>query len=926
MAFQLKALQTALMGTLGTCLLAVAAPTFAQTTPERLERVEVTGSNIKRTDTETVAPVEVITREDIARSGRPTIGEVLRALPVNSGGSFNEQNANGFSPGSSGISLRGLGQKATLVLINGRRTANAGFAQSITDTFVDLNTIPSSAIERVEILKDGASAIYGSDAIAGVVNIILRKDFQGLEGTIGGGRSEGKNEYSANIAGGFGDLSRDKFNVFASLDLYKRDLLELSDTEFGKTRDFRSQQGGRNLQSLTGGGTWQQFTPNGTATPVATNNFRAISGCQGTVMNGPQAVAAGLINLSANQTAATLATNTARAAASNTYCTYDFDSQFTTYPETERIGFQTRGNYQFTPTTLGYADIGLNRTTTKQTFQDNFFAGNVGFVPNPGGLVPFPFNITFAPGSSGNPFSTIARFNGVQTGLGTRDSKIISDTARFLLGLQYVVAGWDLDSGVGMSRNNSEAQNLNRATLSGTASTLGVTTAVQPPIPTSLSATYNLDNPAANSQALNDSILTNFSRKSRSQIEFADTKATTEIQQLRLPGGPVAIAVGGEIRKEILQDRPADILTGGNIMGSGSTATDGSRRTYSAYVEFDLPFFKELEGQVAGRFDHYSDYGSSKTPKFGLKYKPSDIFLVRGNYGRGFRAPSLTEISKSSSTFFSNVTDPQDGLSHQITGVNVANPNLKPESSVSASVGFVLEPTKSFNTGLDVYRIRWRNVVATQGLTQILTASCPLGRPPCPSTSQVIRDPSTNALISILAGYLNVADRRTVGVDWDASYTLPVTEFGKFVLRSDLNYIHSYTENGVECVGHQVCTFDIPRIKATFVLDYDYGPVSVTGRMNYTHHIARDFPPANAFVDTNDPRFQNGALQAKAPSYRTYDLTARYTITKNLSINAALVNIFNQLPPYDSAFTNVYDSSLYDVRGRQYRASLTYKM
>ena len=153
----------------------------------QLQRVEVTGTNIKRIDAETVAPVEVITREQIARTGQPTVADVLRNLPANSGGSFGESFGNSFAPGAAGISLRGLGQKTTLVLLNGRRVAGYGFAQNLQDSFVDLNAIPSSAVERVEILKDGASAIYGSDAIAGVVNIILRRDFSGVEASLSGG-------------------------------------------------------------------------------------------------------------------------------------------------------------------------------------------------------------------------------------------------------------------------------------------------------------------------------------------------------------------------------------------------------------------------------------------------------------------------------------------------------------------------------------------------------------------------------------------------------------------------------------------------------------------------------------------------------------------------------------------------------------------
>ena len=205
------------------CAGGIAIPAVAQQQqPQQMQRVEITGSNIKRVEAETVAPVDVITREEIERSGQPTIAEVLRNLPANSGSSFSESFSNSFAPGAAGISLRGLGQKTTLVLINSRRVTGYGFAQNLQDTFVDLNSIPSSAVERVEILKDGASAIYGSDAIAGVVNIIMRRDYRGFEASVSGGQASGENEYGATLTGGWGDLGKDKFNVLGVLDYYKR--------------------------------------------------------------------------------------------------------------------------------------------------------------------------------------------------------------------------------------------------------------------------------------------------------------------------------------------------------------------------------------------------------------------------------------------------------------------------------------------------------------------------------------------------------------------------------------------------------------------------------------------------------------------------------------------------------------------------------
>ena len=216
-----------------------------------LEKIEVTGSHIKRVDTEGPSPVIVINREEIEKSGASTMSDLLRKLTLTNGVSFNENNFNSEAPGSSGINLRGLGQNATLVLINGRRMANYGFAQGVTETFVDLNSIPLGAIERIEIQKDGASATYGSDAIAGVVNVILRKNYTGTEATAGYGvSSEGDaEETTVNAVTGtnIGDG-----NLTFVFDYYNRDGFKLGDREFSSSNDYsaRTSEGGQDFGSI----------------------------------------------------------------------------------------------------------------------------------------------------------------------------------------------------------------------------------------------------------------------------------------------------------------------------------------------------------------------------------------------------------------------------------------------------------------------------------------------------------------------------------------------------------------------------------------------------------------------------------------------------------------------------------------------------
>jgi iron complex outermembrane recepter protein len=911
----------------------VATPALAQSTSGTPQRIEITGSNVKRVDLETVSPVTVITREQIERTGQATVADALRNISSNAG-SFGESFSNSFAPGAAGISLRGLGQKTTLVLLNGRRVAGYGFAQNLQDTFVDLNSIPTSAVERIDILRDGASAIYGSDAIAGVINIILRKDYRGAEASVQGGAFEGKKEYRATLTGGYGDIASQKFNVFGTLDLYKRDELLYNDSKFMASRDFREFAGGRNFTGLTTGGTWRQLS----ATGALTDNYRATTGCAtggGTVLTGPQAAQAGLINVGTNAAGAAVGTaaNLRTAAATNTFCSFDQNSQLSALPATTRVGTIVRGTFELSATATAYAEVGLSRVKTEQTFTWPFFAGTTGLNRGAAGtLVPFTYNINFAPGVAGNPFPTNARYVGSLKDFGTRDAEVISDTLRTIAGVSYQVGSWDIDSAAGFSLTDVNALFTNRITLAGTSAAFGVPTTSQPPIPTSTSSTYNLDNPASNSQAVRDGIRINFDRNAKSKLWFFDTKGNTTIGKME--GGDVGLAIGAELRKEQLIDSPAAAAQNGNILGQGITSTNGQRKNYSGFAEVSLPFTKSFETQLALRHDSYSDYGSSTTPKIGAKWRPNDMILARANWGKGFRAPSLPEISPSVATFFTTVIDPQNGASTQVSGAFAGNPNLKAETSVSRTFGLVFEPMKDVNFGLDFYAIKWQNVVAAPSFQDIVDLACPnppadpAVDPPCPSTNNVIRDPQTNAVALIFSNYQNLNTRKVSGFDFDWKIGMP-TNHGKYTVRGDVNYVRSFKEDGVEVAGTNAGANTIPRIRGTFALDFDSGPWSFTGQARYTHSYYNSALDGSTFRSTAlATSFQNGVYPARAGSYTLLDVFGRYDVTKNLKVSLSVANLLNKTPPYDPGFstTALYDFSLHDVRGRQIRIGLSYKL
>ena len=900
-----KTLSAALVQALGAgvALTVVTTAAHAQQA-QRVEKIEVTGSNIKRVDQETVAPIEIITRDQIERTGQATVAEVLRNIPSNTGGSFGESFANSFASGAAGISLRGLGQKTTLVLLNGRRTTGFGFAQNLQESFVDLNSIPSSAVERIEILKDGASAIYGSDAIAGVVNVILRKDYRGLEISGNAGYYEGDvNDYRVNVTGGVGDLARDRWTAFGTFDYYKREHLAFSDIDFGSNRDYRHLPGGRNFQSLTAGGTWRQLT----ATNGLTNNFRAISECAnygGVVMNAAQAVDAGL-----------LAANSAQNLAGNTFCTKDINSQLSALPATERTGFLGRFTREFSPTATGYVELALSRVENYQVFTPPFF-NTTALQQTAAGLSPFTYTANFAPGAGGNPFSSNARITGNMQDFGTRDQETISDTLRFLAGLTYSIRSWDLDSAIGYSKNEIDQSNFNRITKTGTSTVLGVSSAPQPPVPLVTSTQLNLDRPSLTPDSVRDQMRANVKRTAESELTFIDTKASTELW--RMAGGSAGLAIGGEYREEELRDMPDPIATAGEVLGQGITATSAKRDTYAFYAELALPITRRLELQLAGRYDHYSDYGSSSTPKVGVKFKAHDTLLLRANWGQGFRAPTLPEISPSVATFFVQVNDPVTGATGvQISGVFAGNPSLVAEESESITAGIIWEPNQNFSLGANYYQIDWENLVSAQSFQTIVDEGDP---------SRVIRDPVTNNIVTVFNNYVNFGLVETSGFDLEARYRMNTTG-GRVTFRANGSYVDSYKVDGVEYAGRNDGLNTIPRVRAQAAVDWDYRALSTTFAANYIRSYYQGFL-AGSFYTPGDPRFQNQVYPERVPSYVTYDVFAKYQITKNLSIAGSVVNIDNKMPPYDPGFsaTFLYDFSIYDPRGRQYRLGLTWKM
>ncbi len=856
----------------------VPVPTQAS---QKIEKIEVTGSNIKRVDAEGPSAVIVLTREDIEKSGASTVGDVMRNLPVNSAGSYDDTFTGSFARGSSGVSLRGLGQRGTLTLINGRRMANFGFAQNLQDAFVDLNSIPLSAIDRIEILKDGASAIYGSDALAGVVNVILRRDFKGIELSAGGGTTSHHdgNESHASLAGGYGDIAKNGFNMLGVIDYFKRDTVWVRDRDFSSTADQRRFQGGTDGRSTAGNpGTYVRRT--GTNPFGNNNNRQPFPNCP------PDRILA-------------------IAGISGTNCIEDTNVYGSLIPKTERLGVYGRVNYEFSSSLGAFVEAGLNNTQT--------FTQSVPFaVPSTqiGPTLTRQIAITLPVGHPNNPYAVPVDIRYRFDDVGPRKIYNETDAKRFVLGLKGNAGTWDWETAYLYANSYTTQDDRNGIKVSGLLSVVA-------------DGSYNFLNPSANTAATYNRLKAEYQRRGDSTIKQLDAKASGEIVQL--PAGPLAVAFGVERRKEFLSDNADDVLVSGDVLGRGSSKALGERTQSSAYTEFNVPVMKNLEVQVAGRYDRYSDFGSSTNPKVAFRWTPTKDLLLRGSFTEGFRAPNIVENGDSSAFFFNNVKDTLRCSINVVycptgsaAGVLAGSPGLKPEKSISRSLGFVFDVTTDVNLGVDIFDILQRNIINADSVQFIVN-----GEQLPQYAGRVIRAPATaadialgapGAILVVLNRYSNQTALRTKGFDLDLRWRIAKNETGNWTLQSTNTYVHSYKTSNV--AGGELIefagTYALPRYRSITTLSWDRGAWSLGATLNHiSGYTQSDSAPPGA------PDIGN---------WDTLDLQGSYSGFRNLRLTLGVRNLRDLAPPIDLSSGLVpYDITQHNPRGRFMYTGLKYQ-
>jgi len=895
--FKKSKISTAVVLALGGGLGLASLPLLAQ---QAVERVEITGSAIKRIDAETVVPVTTFRAEELRAQGITSVEQILSQLSAAQVSQSSSQQVGAGTGGASFADLRGIGASKTLVLLNGRRVAN----NAIDGSAVDLNMIPFAALQRVEVLRDGASSLYGTDAIGGVINFITRSDFVGGSITLGADRprAKGGQADSANVGFGYGTLAKEGFNVMGFFDVNKQDPIG------GTERPFNARQPG-GLSPTTFPGNYFQdgavvgnpaapdcttptfLTPagDGTSCIIKTSEFVDYT----SRFERTSAMLRGSLALGADHTLSA--------------------EWFSTKNEsTTRIAPVPYGALRMNPVR---PDGSLNP----------YFPGNT-----PSSITPaFTINPTYVPvtglPAGAQPGFVTVRWRNIVGGSRTNIST--NEQQRMLVGMDGVFAGWDYRVGVSYNENKI-AENVE-----GYSNGVMITTAMR-------NGVLNPFGPqdAVGAALIESARLGGNLQNHSGKVATLDARVGRELGDWLGSGSQVALAVGAEVRTEDFLSAANPPIAALLVASTGvdpDSRAEGKRNVSAIYTELNVPVIKGLDLIGAVRYDRYSDFGDTINPKVSVRYKPFEQLLLRASYSTGFRAPSLYELNAVQS--YTNTGTANDPLycpggvvvpgraralycNVQFQRLTGGNTNLKPEESENFNIGIVLEPTSGVTVGFDIWSVKLTNAVAALSETTVLGDTATFG--------QYIRrnaagDLSTDgsSCPGSACGYLdlrqqNLGDTNTNGVDFSLTVRRNLGALGRLQLGLNGTYVTKYEYQDYiggpfnQNVGRYVGTGPIFRIQHAASAAWTVGDWTIGGVARYKSGYT-DQDPVN-----------------KVAPYQTTDVYVSWTAMKGLSLTFGINNIADTDPPYSNqgeVFQANYDPRFTDPTGRKYYLRATYQ-
>ncbi len=903
----IKRVSPVLLAAIAAALGAPAAPVLAQ--EAALQEVTVVGSRIRRVDEVSSSPVQTLGEADLRINGAISIGETLQALP-SVGPSLNLNGSAGTSHGSASLNLRNLGENRSLVLVNGHRWVNGAGTRGFRD-FVDLNTIPQAIIERVEVLQDGATAIYGADAIAGVVNIQTYRKFEGsrVKAYFGQADAGDRESIGADLLLGHSFGSSNWMLALSYVDkkpIYSQDraltAIPLNGLSLGTPEGLFRENG---LAAVVG------------FPYVAANGITRDPGVDGSVASNWRAVNP----------------------ATDRFNRYD--NNYVTGPLT------LRSVYLQNTTDFGDSLEFRLEALYNERESDQLFSGAAPVVR--GGSRGFiiandprvnPFGITF----SGSDFRIENFFEDV----GQRVNAQTVETLRIGAGLAGDLPnGWRWDGFLSWAENEGTFTSRNQVDLDRLAlglracSTTGITADVSDLA--SGCVPVNMFNPLT--PAMVDYI--RYTGRDVNKAEQVDFTLNLTGDLFQLPAGPLAFAAGFEYREEKGLDTPDSYNNAAPRVNTYQTTTsaprDGTDGKYDLnefYVEFDVPLLsntpgaQELRLQAAARYSDYSTFGDTTNGKVGLAWRPVDSLLVRGTWAEGFRAPSILELFEGLRQTSVPVSDPCSGGGAGLPGcagvpatyvqptANVpatvgGNPDLQPETSENLSLGFVLTPTALPGASLTVdwFSIEIEDTISAYGAQNLLDL--------CASTGQrcgFIERESSGEIANVADGPINLNNTKVEGVDIVARYLLEADSgTWSFMLSGarlldleERSTLPDGSEFVVDKVGTAASREAFPKWRATFQTQWSKGAWSGSYKARYIGDTVEEPSPGDF---------------RKIRTVTYHDVAGGYDFDNGLSIRIGVDNVTDKQPPVSLTNLNInFDINTYDPVGRFFYGRLTWDL
>ncbi len=894
--------------------------------------IVVTGTLFRRTDTETASPITVLTNENLQKAGITNVADAVRSISADNSGSIPTAFSNGFGSGAAGVSLRGLTVNSTLVLIDGVRTTNYPYADDGQRSFVDLNSIPKSTIDRIEVLKDGASATYGADAIGGVVNIITRKEIKGIEGTAEGGISERGDggEQRLTLTAGYGDLATQGFNVYLNGE-YERDaLISVADRGFPYNNADLTSIGGLNNNNASQGAF-------GNRTAAFSAVVRPATYTPGNIFSGVAVPGA----LTQVLSPAGCATGTiARADSSGAYCEQNVSPLGTIAPQQERYGATLHGVFSVGSQSQAYL--------TGTYYHSSVYSDQIPFTirqRNPINTTNVVLPALLANGQL-NPQNPYA-----QQGLGAQLSYAFGDLASNSLTQNDVYrAAGGIAGKFGSDWSYSVDATYARSELNGTnngyLNIAGLTSAIN-------NGTYNFINPSLNTQAVRDQISPAVRTNATSELYGIDASVTKAL--FELPGGPLQLGVGGSVRRETLNNPNANANQA--FLGLNAVTAAGKRTVAAGFFEISAPILKTVELGAAGRYDHYSDGFSKFSPKASIKFTPIRQLALRATFSKGFRAPSFAESQNGAVIGFTSATPPAAVVaahnnnayvqSYSLGFNSASNPNLKPEKSTSFTGGAVFQPTRWLSFTADYYNIRKTDVISGGPLAATAIANYYAGTT-LPAGYTVTLDDADpqfpNAIRKVLivnSPYANASSLKTSGIDVSVQADIPFGGDNRFTSRLEGTEILEYKfDPGDGIVDSYVGTqapyvlssgAGTPRWRANWMNSLQIGAATLTSTSYFTSGYK------NVAVDQNghgantcaDNLYGTGDAFCSTRGFFDMDLVGQVKVNEKFTFYVNVVNLFDASAPINPpnyAGVNYNPTwSQQGIIGRFFRAGASFK-